>query len=184
MPLFDRIRRTDVAVGLWAAGEASFWFIAPDFLLLPFAVQQPARWWRLSAAAWCGSLAGGALYFAFCTVDLRLAESILAQTPFVTPRMLAFVSGYYERHGAWGALAQSWSFMSFKIWTFEAVRHDLSWWVFLPIVMFSRLFRLFVVAWAAARLSPYVRDVWSRRPVVSWALYACGFLMMLIVMER
>lgn len=171
-------------VALWAFAEASFWFIAPDFLLLPFAIQHPNRWWRFSSAAWIGSFVGGSLYFLFCSLHFPLAESIISHTPFVTPRMLAQVSGLFDRHGSWGAFAQSWSFMSFKIWTFEAVRHDLSWWTYFPIVMLSRAFRLFAVTWLAARLSPFLRDWWNRSPILSWALYTCAFLLMLVLVER
>jgi hypothetical protein len=174
----------DVLLAVWAFGESCFWFIAPDFLLMPFAVQEPKRWLRYSTVAWCGSFAGGSLYFVFCSLHFPLAESILSHTPFVTPRMLASISGTFDRAGHWGALAQAYSFMSFKIWTFEAVRHHLSWWAYFPIVMFSRVFRLFVVTWFAARLSPYVKPAWNRRPALSWALYACAFLVMLMLIER
>jgi hypothetical protein len=173
----------DRAVAVWAFGEACFWFIAPDFLLMPFAVRQPKRWLRLSIAAWCGSFAGGGFYFAFCSLHPAPAEAIITHTPFVTPAMLSSISGLFERHGHWGALAQAYSFMSFKIWTFEAVRHHLSWWAYLPIVMFSRVFRLFVVTWIAARLSPYLRPWWDRSPALSWTLYACAFLLMLVLVE-
>jgi hypothetical protein len=168
----------------WAFGEACFWFIAPDFLLMPFAIQRPGKWSRYSLIAWCASFVGGSLYFLFCSVQLPLAESILAHTPFVTPRMLETISGLYDRQGYWGALGQSWSFMSFKIWTFEAVRHHFSWWIYFPVVMFSRVFRLFVVTWVVSRLSPYVEPLWSWRPALSWTLYTAAFLVMLIVMER
>jgi membrane protein YqaA with SNARE-associated domain len=184
MPGRGVVRGDETLTAVWAFGEACFWFIAPDFLLVPLAIQHPERWRRLGVAAWCGSLAGGAGYFAFCTFNLPLAESILAGTPFVTPRMLASISALFDHSGVWGALAQSWSFMSFKIWTFEAVRHHFSWWAYFPIVMVSRAFRLFVVAWLAARLSPYLREWWNRRPALSWALYTAAFLLMLVVIER
>jgi membrane protein YqaA with SNARE-associated domain len=171
-------------VAVWAFGEASFWFVAPDFLLLPFAMANPARWRRFAAAAWIGSLAGGAGYFVFCTAEPAVAERILAATPFVTPRMLASISAQFDQHGAWGALAQSWSFMSFKIWTFEAVRHQIPWWAYIPLVMVSRAVRLFGVSWAASRLSPALRPWWMRRPARSWTLYSCAFLLMLILIER
>ena len=177
-------RRRETLVALWAFGEACFWFIAPDFLLIPFAIEEPKRWRRFSTLAWCASFIGGGLYFAFCSLQFAQAESILSHTPFVTPGMMSSISGWFERYGCWGALAQAWSFMSFKIWTFEAVRHDLSAWAYFPIVMLSRVFRLFVVAWLASRLSPYLKPWWSRRPALSWALYTGAFLLMLILMER
>lgn len=173
-----------VLLALWAAGEASVWFIAPDFLLMPFTIVRPERWRRFSIIAWCASFIGGSLYFAFCSLHIALAESILGHTPFVTPRMLASISELFDRHGEWGALAQSWSFMSFKIWTFEAVRHHFAWWTYFPIVMCSRIVRLFVVSWAASHLSRWVKPWWDRRPVLSWALYTAAFLVMLIVMEQ
>jgi hypothetical protein len=174
----------NLLLAVWAFGEACFWFIAPDFLLIPFAIREPKRWLRFSTVAWCGSFVGGSLYFVFCSLHFTTAESIITHTPFVAPRMLASISGLFDRYGVWGALAQAYSFMSFKIWTFEAVRHGLSWWTYFPIVMFSRVFRLFVVSWFAARLSLYVKPWWDRRPALSWALYTCAFLAMLFWVER
>jgi hypothetical protein len=171
-------------VAVWAFAESSFWFVAVDFLLVPFSILFPRHWLKTAGVAWIASHCGGALYFLFCRSNIELAGTILGVTPFVSQRMHDFISNLYTDYGAWGAIAQSWSFMSFKIWTYEAVKHGLAFFSFFSIVMFSRVFRLFVVAWFAARLSPVFLPIWTKGKIWSWVIYTIGFLGMLIVIEK
>lgn len=177
-------RKFIVLIASWAFLESGVWFIAVDFLLTPFAIKYPRQWFKIALLAWVSSHVGGALYFLFCRENIELAASLLQSTPFVEPRMHLFIEGLYERHGAWGALAQSWSFMSFKIWTFEAVKRGFDWWPFFPIVMFSRVFRLFVVSWLASLSAHWLGPVWGKRPIVSWVTYSVLFLGALIWLEK
>jgi hypothetical protein len=170
-------------VATWAFAESSFWFIAVDFLLIPYALTYPRQWFRIALVAWTASHVGGALYFWFCHQNLELAGSILKVTPFVTERMHNHIISIYESHGVWGAMAQSWSFMSFKIWTYEAVTQNFSFEAFFPIVMISRILRLFVVSWVASIASPWLRPVWVRKKSVSWSIYTVVFVFMLIIIE-
>lgn len=170
-------------VALWAFAESGFWFIAVDFLLVPFALTYPKQWFKITLVAWIASHCGGALYFLFCRENLELAGDILRSTPFVTERMHDFIIKLYDEYGPWGALAQSWSFMSFKIWTYEAVKKGFTFMPFFPIVMFSRIFRLFVVSWIVAKSSGWLRPIWFRNPLISWIIYSTSFVGMLIVIE-
>lgn len=173
-----------ILLSLWAFGEASFWFIAPDFLLIPLAIEKPERWFKLSMIAWVSSIGGGLFYFWWASRNPAEAQSVLSQTPFVTPRMQETISNWYEKYGFWGALLQSWSFMSFKIWTFEAIKKDFFFWFYFPVVTFSRVFRLFVVTYLAARVSPFVFPLWRKKPLVSWIAYSILFISGLILIEK
>jgi hypothetical protein len=171
-------------VATWAFAESAFWFVAVDFLLIPFAITYPRQWFKTTLVAWIASHCGGALYFLFCRENLELAGAILAATPFVTERMHQFIVDLYDQHGPWGGLAQAWSFMSFKIWTYEAVKHEFSFVPFFPIVMFSRVFRLFVVAWISAKAAPWLRPTWLRNKTISWISYTALFITMLFIIEK
>jgi hypothetical protein len=171
-------------VATWAFAESSFWFVAVDFLLIPFAITYPRQWFKTALVAWVASHCGGALYFVFCQKNLELAGTILATTPFVTSRMHSFIAELYSDYGPWGALAQAWSFMSFKIWTYEAVKHGFAFTPFFPIVMISRVFRLFVVSWLLSRISPWIKPFWLKNKFISWVLYTVFFITLLIIIER
>lgn len=171
-------------IATWAFAEASFWFIAVDFLLIPFALTYPRQWFLTTLVAWIASHCGGAVYFWFCAQNLELAGAILEATPFVSQRMHEYIVNMYFSHGPWGALAQSWSFMSFKIWTYEAVNQGFSFYPFFPIVMFSRVFRLFLVACLAATASPMIRPIWFKNKAVSWIVYSIVFVSVLIAVEK
>lgn len=171
-------------VATWAFAESAFWFIAVDFLLIPFCICYPRQWFKITLVAWIASHVGGAIYFFFCQNRIELAGQILAITPFVTQRMHNFIISLYADYGPWGALAQAWSFMSFKIWTYEAAKQEFSFIPFFPIVMFSRIFRLFVVSWLASKSSPWIRPIWVRYKTLAWACYSIFFIAMLMIIEK
>ena len=171
------------ALAIWALCEATFWFVAPDFLLIPLAIFFPRDWLRIALAGWGASVVGGAAYFAIVASFPESSSRVLASTPFISARMHAFIKGLYEQYGYWGALAQSWSFMTLKVWTLEAVKEGFNFFPYYVIVSFSRIFRLFVVTRIAARFSVVVRPFWSDRPLLAWGLYSTGFIGMLFVME-
>src|SRR4030095_5839428 len=101
------LRSSEKLLALWAFGEACFWFIAPDFLLIPFAIERPERWRRSASVAWTASFVGGTFYFIFCTQFGELPNSIITRTPFVTLRMMTTISALYEQYGYSGVLWQS-----------------------------------------------------------------------------
>jgi hypothetical protein len=170
-------------LSLWAFGEASFWFIAPDFLLIPLSWEHPKKWLKFSTIAWVSSILGGVFYFWWASHYFATAQKILEITPFVTPRMHSSISNIFQEHGAWGALFQSWSFMSFKIWSFEAIKHRLSFSHYFPIVVFSRIFRIFVVSWVSSKCSSWILPYWKKNVRVSWFVYSLVFLGGLVLVE-
>lgn len=172
-----------ILLSVWAFGEASFWFIAPDFLLLPLSWEQPKKWLKFSIFTWLSSVAGGVFYLWWASHHFEAAQSILEMTPFVSAQMHSKISSIYQQHGVWGALFQSWSFMSFKIWTFEAIRHQLSLAHYFPIVIFSRVFRIFVVSWLSSRCSRWILPIWKKNLMASWSVYSMVFLLALWLLE-
>ena len=172
-----------IFLSLWAFVEASFWFIAPDFLLMPLSWEQPKKWFKFSLITWASSVAGGLFYLWWASKHFEAAQSILEMTPFVSARMHAKISALYQEHGAWGALFQSWSFMSFKIWTFEAIKQQLSLAHYFPIVILSRVFRIFVVSWISSRCSRWILPYWRKNLAVSWLSYSLVFFLVLRLLE-
>ena len=138
-----------VAVALWAFAEATFWFIAPDFLIMILCAAAPRAWKRIVLWALAGSLVGGVVCFALNTFFLDEMGQILRATPFVQERMITEIDSLYSKLGPQAVLHQSFSFMQFKIWTHLAVLHGFQPILYFLLVMVSRAVRLGLVGLAA-----------------------------------
>jgi len=115
-----------VIAGVWAFAEGTFWFIAPDFVLILISVFVPVAWRRLVVAALVGSLLGGMASWMLNSQWLEEMGRVLLTTPFVTQRMIDTIDGWYVAYGQPAVFFQSFSFMQFKIWTHLAVRHGFN----------------------------------------------------------
>lgn len=170
-------------LAVWSFLEASVWFIAPDFLLVIFGIFFPREWTRSTALALLSSLIGGVFYFTLLQSQPEFFGSLLQRTPFVTDRMLKFVNDLYARHQYLGVLFQSFSFMSFKIWTYQAIKFHFNPALYFPLVMLSRTVRLGAVAYLASRISPFIYSHVVRHPKVWIGVYSFLFLAGLILIE-
>ncbi len=180
-----RRRRLGLAIaGVWAFAEGTFWFIAPDFVLILASAFVPAAWRRLVVAALLGSLLGGAVSWILNSIWLEEMGRVLHATPFVTQRMIDTIDGWYALIGQPAVFFQSFSFMQFKIWTHLAVRHSFNPVVFFVIVMLSRAVRFAIVAWIASIVGRRLSKTLERHAIVLTAGYSVLFVLMLVVMER
>ncbi|NDD90649.1 DedA family protein, partial [bacterium] len=41
-----------IFLSLWAFAEASFWFIPPDFLMIPLSIESKKKWLKISIITW------------------------------------------------------------------------------------------------------------------------------------
>lgn len=170
-------------VGSWAIAEATFWFVAPDFILGLMIALVPMAWKRLLGAALVGSLIGGIFSFMLNLYFPVWMTGVLSATPFVQPHMIAFVEGVYRQYGYYGVLFQAFSFMQFKIWTQLAVQHGFSPVIYFGLVMVSRALRFGVAARLAKEIGSRVSSLLLPHAVAFSAVYTLLFLGLLILVE-
>lgn len=171
-------------VGMWAFCEGTFWFIAPDFVLILASAFVPAAWRRLVVAALVGSILGGTVSWLLNSNWMEEMYRVLISTPFVTQRMIGTIDGWYGQHGMPAVFFQSFSFMQFKIWTHLAVRHGFNPVGYFVIVMLSRAIRFAVVAWIGSIVGRRMPKIIERHAIALTMCYSILFVVMLIVMER
>ena len=170
-------------VGGWAVAEATFWFIAPDFILGILLAFAPKSWKRLLASALVGSLIGGVFSFALNSVYPTWMANILNSTPFVQPHMIAFVEGVYNRHHYFGVLFQAFSFMQFKIWTHLAVLHGFNPLIYFFLVMVSRAVRFGAVSLLAKNVGDRIQHLLRAHAIAFLFCYTSLFLALLFFLE-
>ncbi|MCX6118882.1 MAG: hypothetical protein NT027_15200 [Proteobacteria bacterium] len=172
-----------VIVFTWAIAEATFWFIAPDFIIGLLVVIAPASWLILVRASLFGSLVGGLLSYGLNLLYPEWMAQILHSTPFVQQSMIEFVDGVYTKHGHAGVLFQAFSFMQFKIWTQAAVKFDFNAFVYFSFVMISRSIRFGASAWLAKIIGSRIEKFLKDHIVLFSILYTLTFIGLLVMLE-
>lgn len=172
-----------IFVGGWAVAEATFWFIAPDFILGIMIAFAPRAWKRLLAASLLGSLIGGVLSFTLNSLHPAWMASVLEATPFVQAKMIAFVEGIYSRHHYIGVLFQAFSFMQFKIWTHLAVLHGFNPLIYFSLVMLSRMVRFGSISFLAKNIGDRIQTLLKGHALTFVFMYTVLFLALLFALE-
>jgi membrane protein YqaA with SNARE-associated domain len=172
-----------VAIAAWAFSEATFWFIAPDFLIMILCVFAPTAWKRIVIWALAGSLLGGMVSLSLNVLFFDQMASILQATPFVTARMIDDVDTVYSHLGHSAALRQSFSAIQFKIWTHLAVAHDFQPAIYLSLVMISRAARFGLAAFFVQLVGRSFPRVFSRHSLTLLLAFTVAFVGMLLWTE-
>jgi hypothetical protein len=180
---FISSKKGGVLLILWSFFEASFWFIAPDFLLGIFGIVKPKEKNRFFVLAFIASFFGGITYYIFNIISFDTMSMILRETPFVTERMMSFIRDVYATYGLPGVLFQSFSFMSFKIWTHLAVESNLNPFGYFSLVMISRSLRLYPVVLLASLVGKFLPGFIRKHFVAILVVYSVSFVVMLVAIE-
>ncbi len=167
----------------WAIAEATFWFIAPDFIIGLLVAIAPTSWLKLVRASLFGSLVGGLLSYGLNLLYPEWMAQVLHSTPFVQQSMIDFVDGVYTKHGHAGVLFQAFSFMQFKIWTQAAVKFDFNAFVYFSFVMISRSIRFGASAWLAKIIGSRIEKFLRAHIVLFSLMYTLAFIGLLIMLE-
>lgn len=181
---FISSKKGGVLLILWSFFEASFWFIAPDFLLGIFGIVKPKEKNRFFILALTASFFGGITYYIFNILSFDTMSLVLKETPFVTEKMMSFIRNVYDTYGLPGVLFQSFSFMSFKIWTHIAVEFNLNPLGYFSLVMISRSLRLYPVTLVASLMGKFFPNFIRKHFVTILILYSLSFIVMLVAMEN
>ncbi len=128
MELFFQSKPSNFLVLFWAMGEAIFWFIIPEFLLLLFIFMRIKRKKALLLYDVLGTTAGTIIGLVFV-----IPHSILLQVPYIFPNMITQVQQWYEQSGIWALLYQPFSGVPYKVFIAEMHTYGL------PIIAFILL---------------------------------------------
>ena len=167
-----------IILGIWAFFEASFWFIAPDFIIGVLCFFAPKRYKKFLGVTIVISLIGGLGYYLFVSIYPELAMTILSQTPFLTEKSMGFVSDYLGK-GVSYTLLQSFTFIQFKAWTYFANVYGLNIIAYFFLVGISRIIRFSVVAGIAILLSKINKKFLKKNIILlilGYVLFIIGFL--------
>jgi membrane protein YqaA with SNARE-associated domain len=162
----------------WAAAEATFWPVIPDFLLVPMAAVYGRRFYVPLAAAVLGAALGGIINYLYSTIAPAQALDILRHIPLVSESQIDIVRANLARDGIMAYLYQPWSGVPFKVWAVVGGSMHLSPLLAIPTFVAARAFRMAVFATIAglvgARFSIFLRDYWLFVLAIYVVLFSFG----------
>jgi len=168
---------------LWAFFEASFWFIAPDFIIILLCFLAPKKYRKFIFIALIVSLLGGIAYYAFTSSYFNQSNEILMKTPFVSEKNMGFVENLYVKNGVSATILQSVTLIPFKIWTNNVVKHNLDAFIYFLLVGISRTFRFFIFGFLATYLRKKLRKNTERHILLIFLVYAALFMGVIFLLD-
>jgi membrane protein YqaA with SNARE-associated domain len=149
---------------VWAAAEAIFWPIVPDYLLLPMVVGGRRRYWRMLGAAVLGSTVGGIMIYLFAFFLPRAAESLVPHLPLVQGFMLQKADLALARQGVMAFWTQPFSGVSFRFYALLGGIRGLNPVEVMAVSGAARALRMFAGSAAAVLLASrypvFFRNAW------------------------
>lgn len=123
----------------WAASEALFWFVIPEFLLLLVVFMRIRNKKQMLVYDIAGTVAGTIL-----ALVIRLQESTIAKLPYIQPGMISQTKTWYSEKGLLGLMHQPFSGVPYKVFTHLAWQYDffIPWFIVLAVIV--RIFRYLV----------------------------------------
>lgn len=151
-------KQANYLVFIWAASEAIFWFIIPEFLLLLVIFLRIKNKRTLLVYDILGT--------AFGTV-LGLAISIytkfdVTKVPYITENMVHQVQIWYQGLGSFGLFFQPFSGVPYKVFVLNVHNFDINllWFIFLAIVI--RIARYYIFYLIFVGLYPFLHRLVSK----------------------
>jgi membrane protein YqaA with SNARE-associated domain len=149
-------------LALVAFTEASCFPIPPDVLLIPMALAQPRRAWRLAFICTVASVCGGVLgYYIGYAVFNQLARPVIEFYGYGA-KFAAFQAMYAE-WGVWVILIKGLTPIPYKIVTIASGAAKFNFWMFMAASIVTRGARFFIVATLLHFWGERVKDFVERR---------------------
>lgn len=136
---FFSSRYANWLVFAWAASEALFWFVIPEFLLLLLVFMRIRRKRELLYWDIYGTIAGTLIAYM-----IHLPAHLIDKLPYIQPKMIDQVNIWYNHLGIIGLLHQPFSGVPYKVFTHLATQHDLFLPLFLVFAVVVRISRYYI----------------------------------------
>lgn len=157
---FFSSRYTNWLVFFWAATEALFWFVIPEFLLILLIFMRTRRKRELLFYDIYGTIAGTIVAFA-----IHLPERLIDKLPYIQPGMVAQVRHWYDLHGLIGLIYQPFSGVPYKVFTHLAPHYHFFIITFLIFAVLVRISRYAIIYGMLASVYPILhRFVYRNYP--------------------
>lgn len=132
-------KESNYLVFFWAMGEALWWFVIPEFLLVLIVFMRIKRKRQLLIYDVGGTIAGTVVAFM-----LHLSDKTIAGLPYIQDKMVTQVAEWYDQLGVFGLIHQPFSGVPYKVFTLMANRYDYFIIFFIIVAVIVRMSRYFI----------------------------------------
>lgn len=140
MEKFFLSNESNALVLIWAASEAIFWFVIPEFLLILIMFMKVKRKKQLVVYDIIGTTIGTIVAFA-----IHLPEQLLIKIPYVYQGMLDNVHKWYGEFGIFGIFFQPFSGVPYKVFNALAPGYGFFILFFILLAVIARMTRYLIV---------------------------------------
>lgn len=175
MELFFQSRSANLLVFFWAAGEATFWFIIPEFLLFLVIFMRVQRKRHLLYYDIAGTTVGTIVGLLFVW-----PKQALLSVPYIFEGMIDKVQTWYQDMGIWGLLNQPFSGVPYKVFIADAHNYALPLILFVVFAVLIRLFRYGLAYYILLAIYPAVRPLVRKHYSILFVLGIAVFTLMLM----
>lgn len=164
---FFSSKESNYLVLVWAASEAVFWFVIPEFLLIAIIFMKVHKKMELIKYDVIGTIIGTIIGF-----SLHLSNDVLIKIPYVTQGMVEQVHHWYSEYGIFGLIFQPFTGVPYKLFTAAAPDYIALWLIplFIIFALMVRMIRYILIYQLSVWLYPLVRPL--VRAHYAWILVA------------
>jgi membrane protein YqaA with SNARE-associated domain len=158
----------------WAASEAVFWFVIPEFLLLLVVFMRIRRKRQMLLFDIAGTLLGTGV-----ALVLRLPEAAIDKLPYIQERMISQTHVWYNEQGIWGLANQPFSGVPYKVFTHLAGDYRFPLLLFLIVAVVVRILRYLIAYGLFISLYPKLHRIVRRNyiPLAFGAIFIFSLLL-------
>ena len=138
----------------WAASEAIFWFVIPEFLLLLVVFMRIRRKRQLLIYDISGTIVGTVM-----ALLIHLPERLISQLPYIQPGMITQTKIWYEQGGILGLMHQPFSGVPYKVFTHLAPQYSFPLLLFIVFAVTVRMFRYLIAYGLFISLYPKLHKI-------------------------
>jgi membrane protein YqaA with SNARE-associated domain len=164
--------------------EAIFFPIPPDLMLIPMALANRERAYRLAAICLLYSLAGGVFGYFIGYFFMEVAGMPIIHFYGLDEKYLV-IQDWYDRYSAWAVAVAGLTPIPYKLCTLTAGAFKINWPVFVIASVVSRGLRFFAIALIISLFGDKARYFLQKRfdliLVVSLVLVVLGFVLIKFV---
>ncbi len=139
----------------WGVAESLYWWIFPDFLLVPAGYYVRRFIPKILIYATVGTAVGGILAYAVGAASPSVSDALVEHTPFMEDEMVEFVDRTFLENDALGVIYQPTSGVPFKVFAYHGGQQTLNIFVLMSVgtaVRFIRFGIAYVGAYVAGRM--------------------------------
>jgi hypothetical protein len=136
---FFQSRQANYLVFFWAMGEALFWFVIPEFLLLLVIFMRIKRKRELLIYDIFGTIAGTVLAF-----TINLPAYLIEKLPYIQPAMVQQCAAWFDKHGIFALMFQPFSGVPYKVFAYLAPNYHILIIVFVIAAVTVRIARYYI----------------------------------------